>query len=146
MNHRLTIVSKKSGTVKGLGKNPGNNKGKRVQKGAETEDRGFDYFALAEACRVGGRVLFTLHSALLWQNRTRQRSQAVSPMTNTSGLGCRRPVSISTHSLHRAVLTMCLCRGEREGFFSLRVGKPTTLYQDDSLFMTDLLLQIRSVT
>lgn len=59
MNHRLTIVSKKSGTVKGLGKNAGNNKGKRVQKGAETEDRGFDYFVLAEACRVGGTLPYS---------------------------------------------------------------------------------------
>lgn len=76
MNHRLTIVSKKSGTAKGLGKNAGYNKGKKVQKGAEAEEQGFGLlFALAEACGVGGRVLFTLHSALLWQNRTRQRSQ-----------------------------------------------------------------------
>lgn len=46
MNHQLTIVSKKSGTVKGLGENAGNNKGKRVQKGAETKDGDFDYVAL----------------------------------------------------------------------------------------------------
>lgn len=146
MNHQLTIVSKKSGTVKGLRENAGNNKGERVQKRGGDAGRRF-WLCCTHGAVPGQRRKSALHSAWLWQNRTRQRSQAVSPMTNSSGLCCRRAVSIGTHSLHGAVLTMCLCSGSVCVWdcvwvcvcvFSLRVGKPTTLHQGDSLFMNVL--------
>lgn len=57
MNHQLTIVSKKSGTVQRLGEQAGNNKGKRFQKRGRDEGRRFWLCCIQGRWRKSGSPL-----------------------------------------------------------------------------------------